>query len=32
MGRGEACSGIVVGKHEGKGPLWRDMHQWEGNI
>jgi len=32
MGRGEACSGIVVGEHEGNGPLGRHRHRREGKI
>ena len=23
---------VLVGKHEGKRPLWRPSHRWEGNI
>ena len=32
MGRGEACTGVLVGKREVKGPLGRHRHRWEDNI
>jgi hypothetical protein len=32
MGRGEACTGCLVGKHEGKRPLGRPRCRWEDDI
>jgi hypothetical protein len=32
MGKREACTGILVGKPEGKGPLGRTRPRWEDNI
>jgi hypothetical protein len=32
MGRGEACSEIVMGKPEGKRPVGRNRHRWENYI
>jgi len=32
MGRGEVCTGFLVGKPEGMRPLGRSMHRWEENI
>jgi hypothetical protein len=32
MGRGEECTGVLVGKSEGKRPLGRPRHRWEDNI
>jgi hypothetical protein len=32
MGRGELCTGFLVGKPEGKRPLGRPRRRWEDNI
>jgi hypothetical protein len=32
MGEGRGVYRILVGKPEGKGPLGRPRHRWEGNI
>ena len=31
-GSREACTGVLVGKPEGKRPLGRPRHRWEDNI
>jgi hypothetical protein len=32
MGRGEGCTGFLVGKPEGKRPMGRPRHRWEDSI
>ena len=32
MGERKGVYGVLVGKPEGKGPLGRPRHRWEGNI
>ena len=32
MGEGRGVHRILVGKPEGKRPLWRPRHRWEDNI
>jgi len=32
MGKRRTCTGVVVGKREGKRPLGRPRHIWEDNI
>ena len=32
MGEGRGVHKVLVGKHEGKRPLWRPKRRWEDNI
>jgi hypothetical protein len=32
MAEGEVCTGFLVGKPEGRKPLWRPRRRWEDNI
>jgi hypothetical protein len=32
MGRGEACTGFLVGKPEGKRPVGSPRRKWEDNV
>jgi len=32
MGEGRGMYRVLVGKSEGKRPLWRPRHRWEDNI